>query len=316
MQDVDGYSVVGRSGSTSGDADEITAGENTVLGRVGSGNVAFNKLATTQLANTNARTVIGNATNASATPSAIASNTDGYVLRQNGDTLGFGTLTDKSLATGAVTAGKIAAGGISASSQFAARVVDTAALKDANITTAKLGNLQVTSDKLATGAVTAGKIATGGVSASSQFAAQVVDTAALKDLSVTGAKIANATITNDKLATEVINDINKNLVYIQLFQPDEAIITTSAKAYFFVPSYLAGKKVKQLGIGIVSSSTGKTVTVALGSSYGSVSGVTSAETADTLNYTLPAALTKIPINVTVTAGTPAPQGLDFWFLVI
>jgi len=265
VQDVDGYSVVGRSGSTAGDADEITAGENTVLGRVGSGNVAFNKLATTQLANTNARTVIGNATNASATPSAIASNTDGHVLRQNGDTLGFGTLTEKSLATGAVTAGKIAAGGVSASSQFAAGVVNTAALKDLN---------------------------------------------------VTGAKIANATITNDKLATEVINDINKNLVYIQLFQPDEAVITTSAKAYFFVPSYLAGKKVKQLGIGIVSSSTGKTVTVALGSSYGSVSGVTSAETANTLNYTLPAALTKIPINVTVTAGTPAPQGLDFWFLVI
>ena len=149
MQDVDGYSVVGRSGSTAGDADEITAGENTVLGRVGSGNVAFNKLATTQLANTNARTVIGNATNASATPSAIASNTDGYVLRQNGDTLGFGTLTDKSLATGAVTAGKIAAGGISASTQFATGVVDTNALKDLNVTGAKIANATITDAKLA-----------------------------------------------------------------------------------------------------------------------------------------------------------------------
>jgi len=195
---------------------------------------------------------------------------------------------------------------ISAATQLDANVVENAKIVDGAITDAKL----------ATGAVTAGKIASGGISASTQFAAGVVNTAALKDLNVTGAKIANATITNDKLAAEVINDINKNLVYIQLFQPDEAIITTSAKAYFFVPSYLAGKKVKQLGIGIVSSSTGKTVTVALGSSYGSVSGVTSAETANTLNYTLPAALTKIPINVTVTAGTPAPQGLDFWFLVI
>jgi len=363
VQDVDGYSVVGRSGSTAGDADEITAGENTVLGRVGAGSVAFSKLATSQLANTNARTVIGNATNASATPTAIASGTDGYVLRQNGDALGFGTLTDKSLATGAVTAGKIAAGGVSASTQFAAGVVDTNALKNANvtlakmaadsvdsnqyvdgsidtahlnqtagseavstatirdgaITTAKLGNLQVTSDKLATGAVTAWKIANDGINNQYQFAAGVVTNRCLDGTAgseaVTTDKIANATITNDKLAPEVINDINKNLVYIQLFQPDEAIITTSAKAYFFVPSYLAGKKVKQLGIGIVSSSTGKTVTVALGSSYGTVSGVTSAETADTLNYTLPAALTKIPINVTVTAGTPAPQGLDFWFLV-
>jgi hypothetical protein len=227
-----------------------------------------------------------------------------------------GAVTSGKLATGAVTAGKIASGGVSASSQFAAEVVDTVALKDLNVTGAKIANATITNDKLATGAVTAGKIASGGISASTQFAAGVVNTAALKDLNVTGAKIANATITNDKLAAEVINDINKNLVYIQLFQPDEAVITTSAKAYFFVPSYLAGKKVKQLGIGIVSSSTGKTVTVALGSSYGSVSGVTSAETANTLNYTLPAALTKIPINVTVTAGTPAPQGLDFWFLVI
>jgi len=414
LQDVDGYSVVGRSGSTAGDANEIAAGENTVLGRVGSGNVAFNKLATTQLANTNARTVIGNATNASATPSAIASNTDGYVLRQNGDTLGFGTLTEKSLATGAVTAGKIAAGGISASSQFAAGVVDTNALRDANvtlakmaadsvdsnqyvdgsidtahlnqtagseavstatirdgaITTAKLGNLQVTSDKLATGAVTAwkiangginnqyqfaagvvtnrcldgtagseavttdkvkngaitsdklaagavtaGKIAAGGISASSQFAAQVVDTNALKNASVTNDKIANATITDDKLAAEVVNDINKNLVYIQLFQTTESIINASNRTQFFVPAYLAGKSIRQIGMGVATSETGKSITIQLGTSgtYGSISGEATKEEA--ITKTLPAALTKIPINVTVTSGTPAPKGLDLWFLV-
>lgn len=108
----------------------------------------------------------------------------------------------------------------------------------------------------------------------------------------------------------------KHVVYMQLFLPDEAIISTTARTQFFVPSYLAGGKVKQLGIGVVSSSTGKTVAVALGSSYGSVSGVTSAETADTLNYTLPAAMTKIPINVTCTTGDPAPKGLDFWFVVL
>ena len=208
VQDVDGYSVVGRSGSTAGDADEITAGENTVLGRVGTGNVAFNKLATTQLANTNARTVIGNATNASATPSTIASNTDGYVLRQNGDTLGFGTLTNKSLAAGAVTAGKIAAGGVSASSQFAAEVVDTNALKNANVTTAKIGNLQVTSDKLAAGAVTAWKIANDGINNQYQFAAGVVTNRCLDGTpgseAVTTDKIANAAITNDKLATGAV----------------------------------------------------------------------------------------------------------------
>lgn len=108
----------------------------------------------------------------------------------------------------------------------------------------------------------------------------------------------------------------RHVVYMQLFLPDEAIITTTAKTQFFVPSHLAGGIVKQLGIGIVSSSTGKTVGASLGSSYGSVSGVTSAETANTLNYTLPGALTKIPINVTCTAGDPAPKGLDFWFVVL
>ena len=106
----------------------------------------------------------------------------------------------------------------------------------------------------------------------------------------------------------------KHVVYMQLFLPDEAIITASGRSQFFVPSYLAGGKVKQLGIGIVSAST-PSVTVALGSSYGSVSGTSSTETADTLNYTLPSARTKIPINVTCGAGT-APKGLDFWFVVL
>lgn len=106
----------------------------------------------------------------------------------------------------------------------------------------------------------------------------------------------------------------KHVVYMQLFLPDEAIITASGRSQFFVPSYLAGGKVKQLGIGIVSAST-PSVSVALGSSYGSVSGTSSTETADTLNYTLPSARTKIPINVTCGAGT-APKGLDFWFVVL
>ena len=259
-----------------------------------------------------------------------------------------GAVTSSKLATGAVTAGKIAAGGVSASNQFAAQVVDTNAIKDGAVTSQKLSE-SFLPDNTA-GSIELGRRRTSSGSAYLDFHsfypindydARIISTNGqagvvgkatltyyaqshnfsgtingnLADNIDGNAQIANAVVTNDKLAAEVINDINKNLVYIQLFQPDEAIITTSAKAYFFVPSYLAGKKVKQLGIGIVSSSTGKTVTVALGSSYGSVSGVTSAETANTLNYTLPAALTKIPINVTVTSGTPAPKGLDLWFLV-
>ncbi len=140
----------------------------------------------------------------------------------------------------------------------------------------------------------------------SQLAANTVDSSQIKAGAINLAH----------LATETLNEVEKNLVYIQLYQPEDAIITKSAISYFFVPSYLAGKRVVQVGMGIVTTSEGKTVTVQLGTSgnYGSVSAVTTTES--TVSKTLPAALTKIPINVTCTTGTPAPKGLDFWFLVI
>lgn len=153
------------------------------------------------------------------------------------------------------------------------------------------------------------------ISAAAQLDADVVETAKIKNLNVTGEKIAGATITNDKLAAEVINDINKNLVYIQLFQTTESIINASNRTQFFVPAYLAGKSIRQIGMGVATSETGKNITIQLGTSgtYGSISGEATKEEA--ITKTLPAARTKIPINVTVTAGTPAPKGLDFWFLV-
>ena len=153
------------------------------------------------------------------------------------------------------------------------------------------------------------------ISAATQLDADVVETPKIKNLNVTGEKIASATITNDKLAAEVINDINKNLVYIQLFQTTESIINASNRTQFFVPAYLAGKSIRQIGMGVATSETGKNITIQLGTSgtYGSISGEATKEEA--ITKTLPAALTKIPINVTVTAGTPAPKGLDLWFLV-
>lgn len=153
------------------------------------------------------------------------------------------------------------------------------------------------------------------ISAATQLDVDVVETAKIKNLNVTGEKIANATITNGKLAAEVINDINKNLVYIQLFQTTESIINASNRTQFFVPAYLAGKSIRQIGMGVATSETGKNITIQLGTSgaYGSISGEATKEEA--ITKTLPAALTKIPINVTVTAGTPAPKGLDLWFLV-
>ena len=153
------------------------------------------------------------------------------------------------------------------------------------------------------------------ISAAAQLDADVVETPKIKNLNVTGEKIAGATITNDKLAAEVINDINKNLVYIQLFQTTESIINASNRTQFFVPAYLAGKSIRQIGMGVATSETGKSITIQLGTSgtYGSISGEATKEEA--ITKTLPAALTKIPINVTVTSGTPAPKGLDLWFLV-
>ena len=153
------------------------------------------------------------------------------------------------------------------------------------------------------------------ISAAAQLDADVVETPKIKNLNVTGEKIANATITNGKLAAEVINDINKNLVYIQLFQTTESIINASNRTQFFVPAYLAGKSIRQIGMGVATSETGKNITIQLGTSgaYGSISGEATKEEA--ITKTLPAALTKIPIKVTVTSGTPAPKGLDLWFLV-
>lgn len=153
------------------------------------------------------------------------------------------------------------------------------------------------------------------ISAAAQLDADVVETPKIKNLNVTGEKIAGATITNDKLAAEVINDINKNLVYIQLFQTTESIINASNRTQFFVPAYLAGKSIRQIGMGVATSETGKNITIQLGTSgtYGSISGEATKEEA--ITKALPAALTKIPINVTVTSGTPAPKGLDLWFLV-
>ena len=50
-----------------------------------------------------ALSVVGNATNASASVADISAGTDGYVLRRSGTTLGFGTVASAGIATGAVS---------------------------------------------------------------------------------------------------------------------------------------------------------------------------------------------------------------------
>lgn len=113
-----------------------------------------------------------------------------------------------------------------------------------------------------------------------------------------------------KLAEEVTNAMGRNLIYIQLFSASDVIVSTSGKEQFFVPSYLAGKKVKKLGLGVVTAgSTNTTVTFG---AIGSVAGNGYAE-GSAINVSLPETGTKIPVNV--TAGSGNPKGLAFWFEV-
>ena len=171
----------------------------------------------------------------------------------------------------------------------------------------KLG--AVGTNAIADGAVTAGKLASG-----------AVETVKIKDANVTQAKMAANSVDSPQIIAGAVDAVHlsdqtiaRNLIYIQLFGVGELVVTTTAKAYFWVPSHLAGKKVKKVGMGLVTAGSSNT-TVQLGSSgaYGSISGNGYAESAD-LNISLPAVGTKIPINV--TAGGGSPKGLDFWFVV-
>lgn len=128
---------------------------------------------------------------------------------------------------------------------------------------------------------------------------------------VTGTAIADATVTLAKLAADASVAI-RNLIYIQLFPAGDLIVSASPKAYFFVPSHLTGMKIKKVGMGVVTAASPAADTTVALSSYASIAGNGFIEGAD-INVSLPAAGTKIPINV--TAGTGSPKGLDFWFVV-
>jgi hypothetical protein len=110
----DGY-VLRRSGTSLGFGTVATAG--IADGAITTAKIATDAITSTQiatgavsnadLANMNALTVKGNATNAAASPTDIAAGTDGYVLRRSGTSLGFGTVATAGIADGAVTANKM-----------------------------------------------------------------------------------------------------------------------------------------------------------------------------------------------------------------
>ena len=72
------------------------------------GSLADGSVTLAKLANLAALSVIGNGTNASATPTAIAAANDGEVLRRAGTAVAFGTLATAGIADNAVTLAKLA----------------------------------------------------------------------------------------------------------------------------------------------------------------------------------------------------------------
>lgn len=128
---------------------------------------------------------------------------------------------------------------------------------------------------------------------------------------VTETAIANAQVSLAKLKADAAVAI-RNLVYIQLFPAGDLITSATPKAYFFVPSHLTGMKIKKVGMGVITAASPAADTTVAFSTYASIAGNGFVEGAD-IDVSLPAAGTKIPINV--TAGTGSPKGLDFWFVV-
>lgn len=170
-------------GATSGlDADlvdglnpDITAANNTIAARDGSGRIAattFTGNLTGNVTGNVSGNVIGNLTgNVTGNTSGTATNVTGVVALANGGTgattaaaartnLGLGSLATLST----ITSSEITNGTI-AQIDMAADSVGTSQLINLNVTTAKINDLAVTEAKLANNSVTSGKIASGAVGA-------------------------------------------------------------------------------------------------------------------------------------------------------
>lgn len=110
-------SVLGRSANSSGVLGDIAAGtDGHVLRRSGTtlgfgtlaaGAFGSNTIPLTAIQNQAARTVLVNATNSTGAVTAMASSTDGYVLRHNGTTLSWGQVKKAGIENAAVDYDKI-----------------------------------------------------------------------------------------------------------------------------------------------------------------------------------------------------------------
>lgn len=135
----------GGGGVADGDKGDIVVSAGATVWTIDAGVVSLAKMA-----NATALSVIGNGTNASATPTNLVAGTDGHVMRRSGTTLGFGTVATAGIADSAITNAKVATG------------IDAAKLADGSVSNTELqylngvtSNVQTQLDsKLGAGAAT------------------------------------------------------------------------------------------------------------------------------------------------------------------
>jgi hypothetical protein len=122
LRDSGALSVIGRSANSSGDPADIsaTAATDSVLresgsaigfGTITTGGIADNAISLAKMATQAALTVLANATNGTAVPSAVAAGTDGHIFRRSGTALSFGKILTNFI-TGTATNDSATAGDI------------------------------------------------------------------------------------------------------------------------------------------------------------------------------------------------------------
>ncbi len=118
MPDVAALTVLGRAGPTAGVMSGITGATDQVFrvdsagtalgfGTVATGGIANNAVTLAKLATQAALTVLANATNGIAVPTAVAAGVDAHVFQRSGTTLVFAALSTASITDAAVTYAKI-----------------------------------------------------------------------------------------------------------------------------------------------------------------------------------------------------------------
>ncbi len=117
IQQGTGLSVVGRSTSTAGDNADIVGSDGQVLrvlgsslgfGTIATAGIGDNQVTLAKLATQAALTVLANATNAVAVPTAVAASADGQVFLRSGTSLAFGTIGASSITDATITVAKLA----------------------------------------------------------------------------------------------------------------------------------------------------------------------------------------------------------------